>query len=188
MSTPSFSQLPPNLPVPQDDGAATHLLGSSLPDVSLVSTSGRRINLLRRPGLIVLYAYPLTGRPGIPLPSGWDDIPGARGCTPESCAFRDQHVTIRQLGAEIFGLSTQHADYQREVRERLHLSFDLLSDDAFIFTDALSLPTFRVESIRLLRRLTLVIQSGVIEHVFYPVFPPDTHPADVIAYLHTRDG
>ena len=128
-----------------------------------------------------------TGRPGVPLPDGWDDIPGARGCTPESCGFRNHHAEIRRLGAEIFGLSTQSSEYQREVRERLQLSFDLLSDEAFAFTDALSLPTFTVASLRLLRRVTLVSLNGTIEHVFYPIFPTDRHAADVVAYLNGRN-
>jgi peroxiredoxin len=183
-----FTQLPENLPVPEDDGACAHLRGRHLPDLSLVSTSDRRVNLRQRPGLSVLYAYPLTGRPGVPIPPGWDEIPGARGCTPESCSFRDHHAEIRQLGAEVFGLSTQSTDYQREVRARLHLPFDLLSDEAFAFTDALTLPTFSVASMRLLRRVTLICLSGVIEHVFYPIFPPDRHPADVVSYLKTRDS
>ena len=187
MNPTSFNELPANLPVPQDDGAATHLSGRRLPDISLTSTSGQPVNLGQRPGLIILYAYPLTGRPGVPLLPGWDAIPGARGCTPESCSFRDHHAEIRQLGAEVFGLSTQSTDYQREVMDRLHLTFDLLSDEAFSFTDTLALPTFTVESLRLLRRLTLVINSGVIERVFYPIFPPDKHPAEVVAYLLRRN-
>ena len=187
MSDAPFTQLPSNLPVPENDGACDHLLGSPLPDLSLVSTSDHHINLRRRPGLTVLYAYPLTARPGTPLPSGWDEIPGARGCTPESCAFRDHHTEIRQLGAEIFGLSTQSTDYQREVRERLHLPFHLLSDEAFTFTDALSLPTFTAGSMRLLRRVTVISDYGVIKRVFYPIFPPDRHPADVVSYLKTRN-
>ena len=136
----------------------------------------------------MLYAYPLTGRPGVPLPSGWDEIPGARGCTPQSCAFRDNYTEIRQLGVEVFGLRTQPTDYQREVRKRLHLTFDLLSDEAFTFTDALSLPTFTAASTRLLRRVTIISDSGVIERVFYPIFPPDRHPADVVSYLNTRNA
>ena len=188
MNKAPFTELPANLPAPEDDGACNHLLGVQLPDVSLVSTSDRHINFRHQPGLTVIYAYPLTGRPGVPLPSGWDEIPGARGCTPESCSFRDHHAEIRQLGADVFGLSTQPTDYQREVCERLHLPFDLLSDDSFAFTDALSLPTFTAATMRLLRRVTLVSDSGVIERVFYPIFPPDRHPADVISYLKTRNA
>jgi peroxiredoxin len=188
MNDASFTRLPANLPVPKDDGACAHLPGQRLPDLSLLSTSGSHIKPRKRPGLIVLYAYPMTGRPGVPLPPGWDEIPGARGCTPESCSFRDNHAEIRRLGAEVFGLSTQSTDYQREVHDRLHLPFDLLSDEAFAFTDALSLPTFTVASMRLLRRATLICLSGVIEHVFYPIFPPDRHPADVISYLKARSA
>lgn len=183
-----FTRLPANLPVPQDDGACDHLRGSELPDVVLVATSGDRLRLRQRPGLTVLYVYPLTGRPGVPLPPGWDEIPGARGCTPEACAFRDQHGEIRGLGAEVFGLSTQSTDYQREVRQRLRLPFELLSDEAFAFTDALSLPTFTVASLRLLRRVTMICDSGLIERVFHPIFPPDRHPADVVSYLKSRNA
>jgi peroxiredoxin len=181
-----FTQLPPNLPAPTDDGACRHLPGLALPEVPLMSTSGELVLLRDRPGLTVVYAYPMTGRPGEPLPRGWDDIPGARGCTPQSCAFRDHHEELRGLGAGLFGLSTQPTDDQQEARTRLHLPFDLLSDAAFAFTDALALPTFTVEGRRLLRRLTLVCRRGVIEHVFYPVFPPDTHAEEVVAWLKTR--
>ncbi len=183
-----FTELPPNLPVPKDDGACAHLMGRALPDIALLSTSGGLVNLRQRPGLIVLYAYPMTGRPGVALPSGWDEIPGARGCTPEACAFRDLHGEIRKLGAEVFGLSTQPGDYQREVHDRLNLPFDLLSDEGFVFTDALSLPTFSIASMRLLRRVTLISLSGVIARVFYPIFPPDRHAADVVSYLGSRNG
>jgi peroxiredoxin len=183
-----FTQLPQNLPVPQDDGACAHLPGRHLPDLSLASTSGHRVNLRQQAGLIVLYAYPMTGRPGVPLPVGWDEIPGARGCTPESCGFRDHHAEIRELGAEMFGLSTQSSDYQREVRDRLGLPFDLLSDESFAFTDSLRLPTFSIASMRLLRRLTIISLLGKIERVFYPIFPPDQHAARVVAYLKGRNA
>ena len=187
MNESSFTQLPANLPVPEDDGACARLRGQHLPDLSLLSTSGSYINVRQQPGLVVLYAYPLTGRPGVPLPVGWDAIPGARGCTPEACSFRDHHAEIRRLGAEVFGLSTQSTDYQREVRARLHLPFDLLSDEALAFTSALSLPTFEIGSIRLLRRVTLIVFHGTIEHVFYPIFPPDKHAIDVVSYLTARN-
>ncbi len=187
MNKDSFTRLPENLPVPEDDGAGDHLCGQRFPDLALLSTSGDSINLRQRPGLVVLYAYPLTGRPGVALPPGWDQIPGARGCTPESCSFRDLHGEMRRFGADVFGLSTQSTDYQLEVRERLHLPFDLLSDEAFAFTEALALPTFTVASTRLLRRVTLISLGGVIERVFYPIFPPDEHPAEVLAYFKTRN-
>ncbi len=183
-----FTQLPADLPVPMDDGACDHLRGQHLPDLALTSTSDEQVNLRLRTGLVVLYAYPLTGRPGVALPPGWDEIPGARGCTPESCSFRDHYHEIRQLGAEVFGLSTQSTDYQREVRERLNLPFALLSDEAFAFTDALALPTFTAGSMRLLRRATLICRSGLIECVFYPIFPPDQHPADVVSCLRSPDA
>jgi peroxiredoxin len=185
MTENPFFPLPANLPVPTDDGGAAHLIGRPLPDIDLASTSGGRVALGVRPGWAVVYIYPMTGRPGVALPPGWDEIPGARGCTPESCAFRDHYAEIRALGAEVFGLSTQSTVYQCEVRERLHLPFDLLSDESFTFTEALSLPTFTTESRRLLKRLTLICRSGNIRHVFYPVFPPDKHPEEVIWWLQT---
>ncbi len=169
-----------------DDGACAHLDGQPLPDLALKATSSDHVHLGTRPGLVVLYGYPLTGRPGVPLPRGWDEIPGARGCTPESCGFRDYHAEILELGAEVFGLSSQSTDYQQEVRERLHLPFDLLSDETFAFADALSLPTFTVGSTRLLRRVTLVCRSGTFERVFYPTFPPDLHAAAVVTSLRSR--
>jgi len=181
-----YAQLPADLPVPVDDGACNHLPGKRLPDIALLATSNQRVNLCRQTGLIVLYAYPMTGRPGVSLPAGWDAIPGARGCTPESCGFRDLHAEMRRLGAEVFGLSTQTSDYQREVRDRLQLPFELLSDESFVFIDALSLPTFKVDSTQLVRRLTLVCLSGIIEHIFYPIFPPDRHAAEVVAFLKSR--
>jgi peroxiredoxin len=186
MNEGPYTLLPANLPVPVDDGACANLPGTRLPDMALLATSNQRVNLRRQTGLIVLYAYPMTGRPGVPLPAGWDAIPGARGCTPESCGFRDWHAEMRRLGAEVFGLGTQASDYQREARDRLLLPFELLSDEGFAFVDALSLPTFSVDSMRLVRRLTLVCLSGMIEHVFYPIFPPDRHAAEVVAFLKSR--
>jgi peroxiredoxin len=186
MNPTSFTELPANLPVPQDDGVCAHLRGKPLPDIALLATSGQQMNLHRQAGLSVIYIYPMTGRPGVALPAGWDEIPGARGCTPESCGFRDQHAAIRSLGAEVYGLSSQSTDYQREVHDRLHLTFDLLSDERFHFADALALPAFSVAGVRLLRRVTLVSFAGVIEHVFYPIFPPDRHAAEVVAYLRAR--
>lgn len=150
-----------------------------------MATSGKRLNLSRQTGLTVIYVYPLTGRPGTALPPGCDEIPGTRGCTPESCGFRDHYDEIRSLGAEVFGLSSQATDYQREVHDRLQLPFDILSDEDFAFASALSLPTFSVAGMRLLRRVTLVVRSSVIEQVFYPIFPPDRHASDVVAYLNS---
>jgi peroxiredoxin len=137
--------------------------------------------------MVVVFAYPRTGRPGIENPEGWDFIPGARGCTPQSCAFRDLFDELKSLGVQrLFGLSTQHTDYQREAAERLHLPFPILSDEHFRLADALRLPTFSTAGMKLLKRLTLVISDGIIEHVFYPVFPPDKNAAEVAHWLAAR--
>jgi peroxiredoxin len=179
-----FAELPPDLPPPVDDGACDHLAGLALPSVRLPSTAGRLVDLgAVGAGRTVIYCYPRTGRPGEPLPDGWDAIPGARGCTPQSCAFRDHHRELAELGAEVYGLSTQTTEYQREMAERLHLPFEVLSDARFALTDALRLPTFEVDGMRLIKRLTLIVRNGRIEHVFYPVFPPDASAAEVIAWL-----
>jgi len=176
--------LPANLPAPQDDGAARHLFGHRLPDLALRATDGEAVTLSRLAGRTVIYVYPRTGRPGQPLPAGWDAIPGARGCTPQSCAFRDHCAELKRLGvAQLYGLSTQESDYQREAVERLHLPFALLSDMELKLTRALTLPTFTVEGMTLLKRMVWVIDNGIIAHVFYPVFPPDKSAEHVIAWL-----
>ncbi|MDQ3547718.1 MAG: peroxiredoxin [Chloroflexota bacterium] len=179
----SLYQLPEDLPAPEDDGACDHLPGMALPSVPLLATHGRQIDLAALPSRTVVYAYPRTGRPNQPLPDNWDAIPGARGCTPQSCAFRDHHAELRELGADVYGLSTQDTDYQQEAVERLHLPFALLSDNSLALTRALRLPTFEVDGMTLHKRLTLIIHDGAIEHVFYPVFPPDRNAGDVIAWL-----
>jgi peroxiredoxin len=175
--------LPDDLPIPEDDGACDHLPGLALPSIALAATDGRRLDLARLAGRTVVYAYPRTGRPDQEPPSGWNAIPGARGCTPQSCAFRDHYRELQALGADVYGLSTQDTDYQREAAERLHLPFPLLSDADLAFTHALRLPTFSVEGMTLTRRVTLIVRDGVIEHVFYPVFPPDRNAEDVLAWL-----
>jgi peroxiredoxin len=185
MSVHDPNVLPPDLPVPEDDGSADHLIDLALPPFELPATDGSRVRLDRLPGRVVVYAYPRTGVPGEdPLVPDWDAIPGARGCTPESCAFRDHFSELRDAGASlVFGLSTQDTDYQREAAERLHLPFALLSDADLEMTKALRLPTFEVAGQTLLKRFTLVISDGRIEHVFYPVFPPDGHAEEVLAWL-----
>jgi peroxiredoxin len=180
-------ELPNDLPVPTDDGAADHLQGMRLPPVALASTAGETVDLSALPGRTVLYCYPMTGRPGGDLPRGWDEIPGARGCTPQSCSFRDHHAELQALGARVFGLSTQDTEYQSEAAGRLHLPFQLLSDAALGFAGALGLPTFEVEGTVLLKRLTLVIEYGRIEKVFYPVFPPDKSAAEVVEWLERQN-
>jgi peroxiredoxin len=176
--------LPENLPVPEDDGAARHLRGLRLPDIVLSATDGEAVNLMRLAGRTVVYVYPRTGRPGQPLPTGWDAIPGARGCTPQSCSFRDHYAELKRLGVgQLFGLSTQDTEYQREAVQRLHLPFALLSDKDLRFARALNLPTFVVDGMTLLKRMAWIIDDGVISHVFYPVFPPDQSAAQVVSWL-----
>ncbi len=172
------------LPRPADDGAARHLQGLRLPSLPLEATDGRAVDLATLPGRTVVYAYPRTGRPDVANPEGWDGIPGARGCTPQSCAFRDHAHELRELGVgHLFGLSTQDTAYQAEAAGRLHLPFPLLSDAGLRLTTALRLPTFATAGMTLLRRLTLVLDEGVVTHLFYPVFPPDRSAADVVAWL-----
>jgi peroxiredoxin len=184
MEQTNLNQLPANLPVPKDDGAARHLKGMAMPDLELPSTSNRRVNLAKVPApRLVVYAYPMTGRPDRTLPAGWDDIPGARGCTPETCGFRDHHKDLATLQAEVFGVSTQSTAYQQEMVTRLAVPFEVLSDEHFALTRALRLPTFTVDGMTLMKRLTLIVRNGQIEHVFYPVFPPDKHAEEVIAWL-----
>ena len=181
-----FTELPGGLPAPHDDGAAAHLAGQAMPDLALVATNGSSVNFSKLTGRTVLYIYPRTGRPGQALPAGWDAIPGARGCTPQSCGFRDHFAELNELGvAHIFGLSTQDSHYQKEAAERLHLPFALLSDSDLKFQRALSLPTFEVEGMTLLKRMALVIDEGVIRKVFYPVFPPDRNAEEVADWLRS---
>jgi peroxiredoxin/catechol 2,3-dioxygenase-like lactoylglutathione lyase family enzyme len=176
--------LPANIPAPQDDGAARHLSGMALPDLALPATRSGAFNLSTLAGRTVLYIYPRTGVPGVDLPPGWDEIPGARGCTPPSCSFRDHFAELKGLGVDqVFGLSTQDTDYQREAAERLHLPFPILSDAELKFTRALKLPTFTVAGMTLLKRMVFVIDDGVITEVFYPVFPPDKSAAEVVTWL-----
>jgi peroxiredoxin len=178
--------LPADLPVPVDDGACDHLPGMRLPSLALPATDGTMIDLSSLSGRSIVYVYPRTGRPEQPLPTDWDQIPGARGCTPQSCAYRDLAAELAALGARIFGLSTQDTAYQQEAVERLHLPFPLLSDERLALTTALSLPTFEVDGMTLVKRLTLIIDDGTIETVFYPVFPPDADAANVAAWLRER--
>ena len=177
------------IPAPVDDGAARHLVGMRVPSIALAATDGTTVNLFTLPGRVVVYAYPRTGKPGIANPDGWDLIPGARGCTPQSCAFRDHFARLKTLGIRhLFGLSTQSPDYQREVAERLHLPFPILSDADLILARAMRLPTFETGGKTLLKRLTMVILDGTVEHIFYPVFPPDQNAATVAAWLAARAG
>ncbi len=189
-ASPNFLQIDwSRLPAPVDDGAARHLPGRAIPEVTLPATDGSAVLLGSLSGRTVVYFYPLTGRPGAPLPDGWDEIPGARGCTPQNCAFRDHHAELLAAGADrVFGLSTQDASYQCEVAERLHLPFPLLSDAALRLTTALKLPVMLVDGATLLKRMALIIDDGVITHVFYPVFPPDRNAPEVLAWLRAQSA
>lgn len=183
-----LTQLPANLPVPLDDGACDHLPGLALPNITLMATDGADVNLRQISGWVVLYCYPMTGRPDTALPDGWDLIPGARGCTPQACAYADHHAQLNALGAQVFGLSQQSTAYQQEAANRLHLPFALLSDASAYFTDALRLPTFEVAGQRLNKRLTMILRDGVIATCFYPVFPPDQDALQVMAWLKNSHG
>jgi peroxiredoxin len=176
--------LPTDLPVPQDDGAARHLTGLKLPALALAATAGAPVDLSKLSGRTVVYIYPRTGVPGEPSPDGWDAIPGARGCTPQSCSFRDHFSELKQLAVpHLFGLSTQDSAYQCEAAERLHLPFPVLSDAELKLTRAIKLPTFTVAGMTLIKRMALVIDDGVVTKVFYPVFPPDKNAEEIIAWL-----
>jgi peroxiredoxin len=180
--------LPADLPVPVDDGACDHLPGRRLPSLALPATDGTAIDLSTLPGRSIVYVYPRTGRPDQPMPAGWDEIPGARGCTPQSCAYRDLAAEFGALGARVFGMSTQDTAYQQEAVARLHLPFPLLSGERRELTTALALPTFEVDGMTLIKRLTLIIDDGAIETVFYPVFPPDADATNVAAWLRGHRG
>jgi peroxiredoxin len=182
---PTF--LPPDIPAPQDDGRARHLAGARLPDLALLATDGSKVNLAKLKGRTVLYIYPRTGVPGVDAPPGWDMIPGARGCTPQSCGFRDHFAELKALGvAHLFGLSTQDTAYQREAAERLHLPFSILSDADLDLATSLHLPLFMTSGMTLLCRMALVIEDGVIVKAFYPVFPPNKNAEEVVAWLRSR--
>ncbi len=180
VETPDWSKIP----APEDDGGARHLTGKTIARVPLAATDGTTVDLASIGGRVVVFIYPRTGRPDEPNPEGWDLIPGARGCTPQCCAFREHYAELRSLGIDrLFGLSTQDTAWQREAAERLHLPFPLLSDHPLCLTAAMRFPVFETSGMTLLKRLTLVLRDGAIEKVFYPVFPPDRNAADVVAWL-----
>jgi peroxiredoxin len=181
--TNNLNQLPTDLPVPQDDGVCNHLKGMKLPKISLLATNGKRINVGEIKGNLVIYCYPMTGQPNVALPDGWDQIPGARGCTPQSCSFRDHYGELQALNAQVIGLSVQTNEYQTEMAARLHLPFPVVSDANYEFQKALDMPTFVAAGMTLLKRVTLIAKNGVIEAVHYPIFPSDSDPAWVINYL-----
>ena len=180
----NYEQLPTNLPVPEDDGAAAHLAGATMPSIALPATDGEAVDLSQLGPRAIVYVYPMTGTPGVPLVEGWDDIPGARGCTPESMGFRDHFGELAGLGADVFGLSVQSTDEQGEAAVRLNLPYPLLSDSGLVLAEQLRLPTFTAsDGVVRYKRLTLVLNNGRIEHVFYPVFPPNRHADEVLDWL-----
>jgi peroxiredoxin len=183
METRSRPARPP--PIPEDDGAADHLRNALVPSVVLPATVGKPVDLAieANPGPLVIYVYPQTGVPGQPVPEGWDQIPGARGCTPQNCAFRDSAQELADLGAVVFGLSAQSIDEQREFTEREHIPYSLLNDSQFILAEKFGLPMFEAQGLRYYRRLTFIAIDGRVAKVFYPVFPPQDNAADVIAWL-----
>ncbi len=181
-----FFELPADLPIPGDDGACDHLPGMRLPALPLPATDGAVVDLAALRGRSVVYVYPRTGHPDRPLPTGWNAIPGARGCTPQACSFRDHHAELRSLGAFVFGLSSQSTEYQQEAKERLHLPFELLSDPALELKALLSLPTFQAQQIELYKLMTLIADDGRIEKVFYSVFPADRNIDEVLSWLRRK--
>lgn len=180
--------LPEGLPVPKDDGACDHLRGESVPELSFPATTGAPVALDDLAAArTVLYIYPRTGQPGVASPQGWDAIPGARGCTPQGCGFRDHSAELEGLGARVAGLSAQPAEEQAEFAAREQIRFPILSDEDLRLAGALRLPTFEVEGMRLYRRVTLILEAGRIRKVFYPVFPPDRNAAEVAAWLREHE-
>jgi peroxiredoxin len=187
VTTANYEQLPADLPVPEDDGAAAHLTGAAMPSITLPATSGEPVDLSRIGPRAIVYVYPMTGKPGVPLVEGWDQIPGARGCTPESMGFRDHYEELTELGAQVFGLSVQDTAEQAEAATRLKLPFPLLSDSGLVLAERLRLPAFTAaDGVVRYKRLTLVLDQGRIEHVFYPVFPPNQHAAEVLGWLREQ--
>jgi len=180
------TKLPSDIPAPQDDGGARHLAGMRLPDIALPATDGTSVNLSALKGRTVLYIYPRTGVPGVDLPPGWNEIPGARGCTPQSCGFRDHASELAALGAKVAGLSSQPLVDQIEFAERNRMPFPVISDPALRLRDALELPTFETSGLELYKRMAIVAEAGRIVKVFYPVFPPDRNAQEVLDWLGAR--
>ncbi len=181
-------QLPDDLPVPADDGACDHLEGTPLPSLLLKTSSGNSVDLSEEKGVVVIFFYPMIGSPDSPPMEDWNDIPGARGCTPQTCSYRDSYQQLTELGAKVFGTSSQAFEEQSEAAVRLELPFQLLNDSAFQLTESLKLPTFEYQGVKMIKRLTLVVVDGVIRKVFYPVFPPNENVNHVIAWLNEENA
>ena len=181
------TSFPTDLPVPQDDGACSHLPGSQIPSIPLSDTAGQPVDIAALPGLTIVFCYPRTGAPGETITDDWNAIPGARGCTPQACSFRDELAELRRLGVKnVFGVSTQDTSYQAEARDRLHLPYELLSDEDLVYAKALGLPTFEWQGKSLIKRLALAVEDAKVIHVFYPVFPPDSNAKEVAKWLASK--
>lgn len=178
-----LTKLPSDLPEPVDDGDCDHLPGTVMPDVTLPCTNNGTLNFRDIEVRTVIYIYPMTGRPDVELPVGWDEIPGARGCTPQSCGFRDHHEELKSLHTNVYGLSAQSRDYQREMQSRLHLPFEIVSDESLTLKKSLRLPTFFAAGMELYKRVTLIVENNKIAKVFYPIFPPDQNAVEVVDWL-----
>lgn len=181
----NLEQTPNDLPIPKDDGACDHLTGITFPEIEFSCTDGSNVNISKQSESTVVYIYPMTGRPDVALPEGWDTIPGARGCTPQSCSFRDLHDDLKKY-ATVYGLSSQPTEYQQEAKSRLHLPFELLSDTNFLLKKEISLPTFNFLEVERYKRITLIITNNVIKKVFYPIFPPDKNAEDVLNWFENQ--
>lgn len=187
MTSTSAANTPADLPVPLDDGACSHLVGMKLPSISLPLTSGESVDLSTESGLVILFCYPRTGAPGESIPASWDSIPGARGCTPQACSFRDASDDLAKHGVDkVYGLSTQSTEYQKEARNRLRLPYHLVSDDELRFAKAMSIPTFTYEGNTLVKRVTLAARDGEIVKVWYPVFPTHESANEVLKWLKSK--
>ena len=183
----SLDQLPSGLPVPVDDGAADHLVGHDLPNLDRPTAQRGTVNLATAgTPWLVLYVYPMTGRPDVALPDNWEMIPGARGCTPQTCAFRDHQAELADLGASVVGMSVQSVDYQAEMVDRLHVPFPIVSDEDRVVGSALKLPTMEAGGMTLYKRLTMIARAGRVEHTMYPVFPPDANAGEVMDWLRSK--
>ncbi len=181
-----LNEIPEGLPIPTDDGACDHLKDASLPELILRTTSDRLIDLSQLQIPTLIFFYPRTGEPSKPAPADWDLIPGARGCTPQSCGFRDLYSEFKSLGFQVFGASSQSTDYQKEFVSRNHIPFEIISDEKFELTNKLNLPTFTYNGTKLIKRMAWVVNEGKINKVFYPVFPPNENASRVLEYLRPR--
>ncbi|VAW52529.1 Alkyl hydroperoxide reductase subunit C-like protein [hydrothermal vent metagenome] len=176
-------QLPEGLPVPVDDGACNHLEGAPFPSMLITVTPHATYDFSKEKGINIIFFYPMIGHPDSLPMTGWNEIPGARGCTPQALSYKNYFRQITKLGVRLFGASSQALKEQNDAIDRLKLPFELINDSSFLLSNALKLPTFQFNEIKMIKRLTLVVVDGVIKKVFYPVFPPNKNVDDVIVWL-----